>query len=289
MRAPEYYVYLVSGNVSVKKYGKDRISLKQGLIIYKNDSITLNKAAAVTLIDSVGNFLNVDSAGVYNGGDLATIFTVKANEGLSKKYFKFIFNELLNPDEDFETFKMENVTGVWGGALRGPCLNRVFPTNGLRTSATSIVFKWHKTSQSSQYILAIYDTAINELLKMSVSDTLQHLDIPQKLGGRLGRYFWRVTSKDGTCEDEDLISFELLGRNDMEGLTGQLIASFTNKDIELQLNGINTLETHGFVNEAFRCFEQLVKENPGNTALRKSYVSFLLDYGFEGEAVAAWK
>ncbi|MEI9807938.1 MAG: hypothetical protein WDO16_08745 [Bacteroidota bacterium] len=58
---------------------------------------------------------------------------------------------------------------------------------------------------------------------------------------------------------------------------------------ETQLQQIDKLEKNAFIHAASARYSSLVKANPGNKALLKSYILFLLKYGFDEEAKAAWK
>jgi hypothetical protein len=287
---PDYYVYLVSGNASITKQGAAPVAVKQNQLVYKTDVITLNKTSEITLVDKEAVFLVLNTPGTYKISELIKKATKKNNEGLTAKYLKLLFHELLDPEHDYEKFKKENIAGVWGGVSRGDdCGNRIFPVNGLKTSVTSITFRWHKTSPSSNYLFVIYDADGKELVKMQVKDTLQSFDLTNVPQGKPGKYFWRVTSPDGVCEDEVPIYFDILTAENEKIQALQLSGTSGNESLALQLQQIDKLEKNAFINVASSRYADLIKTNPENGALRKSYVSFLLKYGFDEEAGAVWK
>ncbi len=287
---PDYYVYLVSGEATITKPGAKPIVVKQSQLVYKTDVIALKKGTELTLVDKDASFVVLTAAGTYKASELLKKANKKNNEGITGKYLKLLFHELLDPEHDYEKFKKENIAGVWGGVNRGDdCGNRIFPVNGLQTSVTSIVFTWHKTSPSSNYLFVIYDADGKELVRMNVKDTLLSININEILLGRPGKYFWRVMSIDGNCEDEVLIYFDILTGENEKKLAGQLVAATGNESIEIQLQHIDKLEKNAFINVASARYAAIVKANPSNGALLKSYVSFLLKYGFEEEAASAWK
>lgn len=206
---PDYYVYLVSGEATIIKPGAKPMAVRQNQLVYKNDVITLIKGAELTLVDKDAAFLVLNTAGNYRSTDLARKLTKKNNEGLTTKYLKLLFHEL-DRSMIMKSLKKENIAGVWGGVSRGDdCGNRIFPVNGLQTSVTSIVFRWHKTSPSSNYLFVIYNADGKELVKMQVKDTLQPFNIAEIPGGSSGKYRWRVMSEDGTCEDEVPAYFDI--------------------------------------------------------------------------------
>ena len=286
---PDYYVYLISGSAGIVKPGAKAIEIKQNQLLYKSDVLVLKKGTEITLVDKEANFLVLNTAGTFKTAELIKKGSKKNNEGLTGKYLKLLFHELLDPNHDFEKFKKENIAGVWGGVSRSDgCGNRIFPINGLKTSVTSITFRWYKTSPSANYLFVIYNVEGKELVKMNVKDTLQPFNIAEILQGNSGKFLWRVTSEDGTCEDEVPIYFDLLTAENEKKQSDQLIVATGAESMELQLQQIDKLEKNAFINIASARYRVLVEVNRGNGALLKSYVSFLLKYGFEEEAIATW-
>ena len=286
---PDYYVYLITGEATITRPGGKPAGIKQSQLVYKNDIITLKKGAEVTLVDKDASFFVLNAARTYKANALNAGTIKKTNDGITGRYLKLLFHELLDPNQDFEKFKKENIAGVWGGVSRGDdCNNRIFPINGLKTSAATVVFKWHKTSPSSAYSLFIYDANGNEVTKMGVKDSLQPVNINQALQGRPGKYFWRVISVDGNCEDEIPIYFDVLTAENEKKQAAE-IATGDEQSMEMQLQRIDKLEKNGYINVASSKYAALVKANPDNKALLKSYVMFLLKYGSDEEARAAWR
>jgi hypothetical protein len=287
---PDYYVYLITGDAAIVKPGAKPIAAKQSQLVFKNDVIVLKKGAEITLVDKEASFLLLNAAGTYKASELIKKATRKTNDGITGKYLKLLFHELLDPNQDFEKFKKENIAGVWGGVSRGDdCGNRIFPINGLKTSAVSLRFKWHKTSPSSNYSFFIYDGEGKELAKMNVKDTMQFVNINETLYGKAGKYFWRVISEDGTCEDEVPIYFDILTPENEKKQADRVAVVTGNESVEVQLQQIDKLEKNAFINAASVSYAAAVKVNPDNKVLLKSYIAFLLKYGFDDEARAAWK
>jgi len=63
----------------------------------------------------------------------------------------------------------------------------------------------------------------------------------------------------------------------------------SNESLEKQLQQVDKLERNGFTDAASSRYASLVKANPRDKALMKSYVAFLLKYGFDDEAKAVWR
>ena len=287
---PDYYVYMVTGDVTIIKPGAKPIAVEQKQLVYKNDVIAVKKGGEITLLDKDANYFLLNTAGNYTNVAIKSRSKTHS-EGITRKYLRFLFDELINPDHDFEKFKKENIAGVWGGVERSEeeCENRIFPINGLKTSAASIVFRWHKSSPSSNYSFVIYDAAVKELFSTNVKDSLYAVNVNETLHGIQGKYFWRVTSDDGNCEKEVPIYFDILTPENEKKQVEQFVTANGNENLEIKLQQIDKLEKNAYINGAAENYAALVKAYPDNKALLKSYVSFLLKYGFDKEAKAVWK
>lgn len=286
---PDYYVYLIKGNASIANAGKKPVMVKQKQLVFKNDVLSIGKGAELTLVDRNANYYVIKTEGVNKVSGLIKKVIAKAADGLTAKYLKLLFHELLDPNQDYDKLKKENIAGAWGGVSRGDeCENRIYPVNGLQTSAASILFRWHKTSRSSNYLLAIYDRDGIELSGIKVKDTLLSVNVAEIVKGKKGKYFWRVTSEDGICEDEIPIYFNLLTPDNEKLLTEQLIGNSAGTTLEEQLQQIEKLEKNAFIDAAAARYSLLVKSNKDNKALLKSYVLFLIKYGFDEDARNMW-
>ena len=287
---PDYYVYLSTGEATIARPGTKPVGAKQNQLVYKNDVIILKKGAEVTLVDKDASFIVLNTAGTYKADELIKKATKRNNDGITGKYLKLLFHELLDPNQDFDKFKKENVAGVWGGVSRGDdCHNRILPMDGFKTSGASIVFKWRQTSRSSNYTFEIYDHENKPVNKINVKDTVLLVKVNDVLHNEKGIYKWRITSEDRGCEDEMPIYFEILTPENEQKLIGQLLASMGNETLEKQMQQVDRLEKNGFIDAASSRYAALVKANPEDKALMKSYVAFLLKYGFDEEARLAWR
>ncbi|MES3017426.1 MAG: hypothetical protein V4721_06585 [Bacteroidota bacterium] len=282
---PEYYVYLVRNSVSVEKFGEKKIPVKQNQLIYKGEIVSLKENSELTLVDKEGNFIVLNKKGEYKTTDISEMFKVIPNDGLTKKYFKLLFDELLKPDESFSAFKEKNTMGVYRAE---GCGNRIFPMNNLKFSTDSILFKWYSTSPMSNYFLTIYDEMGNELVQVNVKDTIKYISSSLLLLVQGNKYFWNIASLDGSCEDEVPISFTILNKDDVQVLIRRLGFRTVSYDLNEGLQQIEMLEKNGLVYEAFDWFDSLLKFNASNRALRKTYVAFLLKYCLDNEAFSVW-
>jgi hypothetical protein len=282
-------VYLVSGNVTIDSAGKQK-TVKQKQLLFKKDILSLKKGAEITLVNKDEKFFKIKIAGSKEVSRYIEDTRPATGDGATAKYVKFIFSELFDPSHDFEKFKKKNIAGIRGGVSRGDdCNNRVLPVDGFKTSGISIAFKWRKTSPSSNYGLEVYDGENKPLDTIYVKDTVVTLKINETMNGKPGIYKWRVISGYDTCEDERPIYFEVLTLESEQKLIEQLIAAIGNDSWEKQFQQVDKLEKNGLIDAASSRYAALVKANADDKTLLKSYIAFLLKYGFEEEARAAWK
>ena len=286
---PEYYVYLVKGDVMVQKPGKKSEKIKQKYLIFKDDILLLPKNAEVTLVNKDANYVVLNSPGLVKAKDLEKK-THDSYTGVTKKYMNLVWHELLDPDYDLTKFKKQNLGGVWGGASRGEdCNNLIFPINGLKTSSDSMKFKWHKTTSSSSYTFYIYDDSGSEIVKMETSDTVKLVDIRKALKSKPGKYYWLIKGNDKGCEEEVPLYFELMSREDESTLIASLIPQTQDDDLISQLEKLDKLEKNGLIFKAYDYYATIIKANAGNLPLLKSYIIFLFKYGFDAEAESEWE
>ena len=139
---PDYYVDLVTGGVTLSRPGGKSEAVKYKQLIYKTDKITVAKGAELTLVDRDAGFYVINTSGTNSAGEWVKKATRKTKDGVTTGYLKLLFHELLDPNQDFDKFKKENVAGVWGGVSRGDeCVNRILPIPGYKTSGPVILFK----------------------------------------------------------------------------------------------------------------------------------------------------
>ena len=286
---PEYYVYLVKGDITVQKANKKVEKIKQKDLIFKEDVLTLPKNSEVTLVNKDASYVVLNAPATIKASELGKKIH-ESYTGVTKKYLNLVWHELLDPNYDYTKFKQQNLGGVWGGVSRGDnCNNLIFPVNGLKTSMDSIMFKWHKTSTSSDYTLTIFDGMGAEIVKLPVGDTVRWVNLKQVIKTGPGKYYWLIKSSKGDCEDEVPLYFELMSANDEIALVSSLLPQTLGNDLVTNLEKLDKLEKNALILKASEYYQTVIKENPGNLPLLKSYIVFLFKYGFDLEAESAWE
>ncbi len=286
---PEYYIYLVKGNVTVNKATTKAVKVKQSQLIYKDDIITIGPNSEVSLANKKSEFIVLNASGTYKAIDLSKKTPSPAN-GVTKKYISLMWQEMIGASHDLSKFKKENVSNVHGGVSRGESCNLLlFPVNGLKTSGDSIYFKWKKINSEASYNLSITDGEGNDVAMIPVRDTQQVVSMLKISNGKPGKFYWMVKPKNINCDDDMPFYFDLLSKDSVEKLIATLNIKNDPEDMESQLQTIEAYEKYGLIHSAINIYSELVKKHKENKPLYKSYIAFLLQYGYEVEAIAAWK
>lgn len=285
----DYYVFLVKGEVLASKPGENAVLISQNSFLDNDESIIIKKNAEVTLAGKNQDYYVLRTPGTFKVNKLGSA-NADPIPGVTKAYLKLVWNELFHPHDDFKTFAKDNNATAYGGVSRGiECNNLIFPVPDLKTSADSLHFIWHQTSPSSNYSLIVYDNQRKEVVNMPVKDTQQVLNLTQNIHSP-GNYYWLVKAEDGTCEDEVPVVFELLTKEIEQQIISSILSGNNNDDdLPGELQAINKLEKNGLIPAASEYYLKLVDGNAGNEALLKSYVLFLLKYGYDEKAYAAWQ
>ena len=283
-QSPVYCVYLFSGDVTIRSGNTTAEKIKQNQFLFSNQLLKIGSNAQVTLVSKDARYIVLKTAGEFNTNDLGKILNNNP-PGVTKKYLGLLWDQLSAPDNNYSVFKKKNAGGVSAGVERGDeWENLIFPVVNLRSSQDSIAFKWYQTGSTVEYIFSIYDDQLTELLKINVKDTQQLLNLKDLLKGKTGNYFWNVKSTDAQGCEHDPIPFTLVSKEGEEDAVRPLLALLPSNDLFGQLDIIDKLEQNKWIYRASGYYAKLVQENPDNVFLCKSYIVFLLKYGFEKEA-----
>lgn len=292
---PAYYVYLIKGEARVRKSGGKLNKILPHDLLYKDDVLFLKPRAELTLVDKSNNFVVLTVAKSYRVDSLSRLNNRKP-QNITKKYLQMVWDELLNPTTDYTVFKAANLAQVSGGVSRGrnKCNNLVFPRDGMKISEDSIPFKWVHTSDTMQYDLNLNGPQ-GQKLELPVSDTVYFV-ASSTLGGP-GKYCWLVKGQHSkssvadsiSCENKVPACFQIITKEEEAKKFSSLLPQRMKPGLGTQLLLISNLEKNGLVFSAIHSYENLVKSNPSDPALLKSYVAFLMKYGFDEKAASAWK
>ncbi len=162
----------------------------------------------------------------------------------------------------------------------------IFPVNGLRTFEDSLSFVWKQTSAAHSYTLFLYDGTGKEIISKPEKDT-QAIISTVALQLQNGKYYWLIKGENGSCEDGRPLYFELMTKDEEAKLIDLLITN-NSEDLSNQLQIIDKLEKNGLIYVASNYYANAVKANSGDEFLARSYTLFLLQYGFDDEALKVW-
>ena len=281
-QAPSYCIYLMSGDITVSAKGKPAEKAKLNQFLSDNQELKLGGKAQLTLVTRESKYLVLNTPGTYPVASLSQNLK-NYPPGVTQKYVSLLWKDLVASQDNFSSVRKSASVGTMGGVHRGDdCGGLVFPTPGLHTSEDNIRFTWRTIPKSGNYELVILDDKLNDVLVRQVADTIVNVNIPKELGGKVGSFYWTVRVKT-SCEI-DPAPFEFVTKEQEEKSAGseQTFQSIT--DPIQELSAIDQLVKDGWIYRAFRYFDKLVKNNPGNKMLSGQYAMLLLQYGFSKEA-----
>ena len=285
---PQYYVFLIKGNVTVLNNSKKKVPLRQNDFLYETDKILFQQGAELTLVDHEKRFFNIYGRKEVPVKDLAKLFSAKKNTGITVKYLELLWDELLDPQESSSKVTNRNVGAVWGGISRGEtCVQSIFPTDSVLTSIDTITFKWHPLDDKLEYELYIYNDRKEPIAVFQTADTSLSVKVSGWLTGKRSDLFWRLKSKTDTCGHWKLNNLSILDRETEEKLIQSLIKP--GASLEDQLECIQRLYNKRLIPVAKLYFEKLVNSDPTNKPLLHSYIAFLIDNGYSDDALALLK
>jgi len=283
---PEYYSYLVKGQVQYKKAKAKPSSLAPKTLLYSDDAIILPKGknAEVTLVDKKSNYIIISAPGTYKVADLPQK-AHKEPESITGKYFHMVWEELFQPQKDFSRFKKRNLPGITGGVSRGDCDVLKGPFNESVLGDVDITFSWRNFSSDQLYTFLLIDEELNEVLRLKIRDSQIILNSGAWRRRQIARYYWKVISSNSTCTDFPTYEFQLWTDKEITEKVNNIKASVANNgDTTLyHIQIAELLEKQNMFDEANKYYLSAL-EQTSDQVLKSAYAAFLLRMGKEKEA-----
>ena len=285
-QTPEYYSYLVKGQVQYKKAKAKPTDLVPKTLLFREDLIILpkGKKTEITLVDTKSNYLVISDPGTYKIAELSQK-AHKEPESITGKYFHMVWEELFQPQKDFGTFKKRNLPGLSGGVSRGDCDILKAPFNESIAGYGDILFSWKNFSTDMLYTFVLSDEKNNEVLRLKVRDTQLILNSASWLMGPRNRYYWKVTSNNSACTAFPSNDVRLWSNKEIIQRINEIKASVQNNgDSTLyQLQIAEILEKENMFDELGKFYQSAITQS-ADPVLRKAYASYLLRINREKEA-----
>ncbi|HUS00859.1 MAG TPA: hypothetical protein VMY77_03990 [Chitinophagaceae bacterium] len=285
---PEYYVYLVKGDIKIAHPKAKIVPLKQNSLVFKEDEFIVTKNSEVTLVNRDAKYIVINKQGKIKINDLGKSIH-NSYTGVTEKYLKLLWHELLDPNYDYSKFKLQNIAGVYGGVSRGEenCENVIFPISGLKTSFDSLHFFWKKIDSINTYHMVIYDATGEKIFNKAVSDTQLIISLSKEGLIKNGKYVLSIKEPLSGCEEGTAHVFEILSKEQEQKIINGYKEP-TSIDLLTQLQLIDKMEKNKLIYAAMAKYSSLIKLYPDNT-LKKTYYDFLSHYGFITKAEDVFK
>ena len=283
-QVPSYCIYLMSGDITVSAKGKQPEKARINQFLTDNQELKLGNKAQLTLVNKDSKYLVLNTAGTYQVGALSQNLK-NYPPGVTQKYVSLLWKDLVASQDNFSAVRKSASAGVIGGVHRGDdCGVLVFPSPGMRTSNDDIRFIWKKNGKGGEYELSVSDDQMNEILTRPVSDTQVNLVISRDLKGMKGRMYWSIRPRAMPSCEIEASPFDLASNDEADKAVATERDFLAKNDPIDQLSVIDQLIKDGWVYKAFRFYDILVRNNPGNRMISGQYAMLLLQYGFSKEA-----
>jgi len=283
---PEYYSYLVKGQVQYKRAKAKPLTLAPKTLLFREDVIILpkGKKAELTLVDKNSNYIVLSNPGTYKVAELPQK-PHQESESITAKYFHLVWEELFQPKKDFATFKKRNLAVVSGGVSRGDCDVLKTPRNETIVGNTDLVFAWKNFSADPIYTFILSDEKNNEVLHLKVRDTQLILNTASWLISPKNGYYWKVLSTNSSCTAFPTHELRLWSGKEISQRVNEIKSSVKNTgDTSLyHLQVAELLEKENMFDEVNKYYKAVIDQST-DQVLRTSYAAFLLRMDKEKEA-----
>lgn len=283
---PEYYSYLVKGQVQYKRAKAKALTLPPKTLLFQEDLIILpkGKKAELTLVDKNSNYIVLSDPGTYKVSELPKK-PHKQSESITGKYFHLVWEELFQPKKDFATFKKSNLAAISGGVSRGDCDVLKGPLNETIAGSGDITFAWRNFGNDPLYTFVLSDEKNKELLRLKVRDTQLILNSSSLLNESKNRYFWKVSSINSSCTAFPSNELRVWSNKELTQKLNEIKSSVTNigDTILYHLTVAELLEKENMFDEANKYYQSSIREFP-DPILKAAFASFLLRMDREKEA-----
>lgn len=177
-------VFNVKGSV-YRKLTNTLKPLTKGMFISKKSTLLVSDSAEITTINSEGRAFQINEAGEYKYKSILEHNTLKNAKGLTSKYFKLIWNELI---------KNNSGKTIIGGVFRGDVIMES-PIDSTKTASSKLTFKWKVDEELSQCYLFIKNTETEDVLKLATNGSELSLYKNNAIFSEGSEFQWTV-SKD---------------------------------------------------------------------------------------------
>ncbi|BAO74636.1 hypothetical protein WPG_0406 [Winogradskyella sp. PG-2] len=185
----------------------------------------VNESTKITAINSKGEAFQISKSGEYNYNKILEHNVLKNAKGLTSKYFKLIWDELL---------KKNSGKTIIGGVFRGDLLMQS-PIDSTMLASSKLTFKWTTDKDTPQYYLFIKNIETEEIFKFATNGSELSLYKDHSIFSQGVSFQWSVSiSEFPNLKNIPFYSFTLIDRVEYESIKTSY------KDL------INDLKTLGF-------------------------------------------
>jgi hypothetical protein len=191
--AQQMVVYHTKGNVAVR-VGNKKTPATKGTVIGKNAYLEVKNGSTCMLIGQKGHSVQIDKEGTYSHARLEQLIAAGKNQGVSSKFFAYVYDNLLYKKEKIAV----NVTPV---VYRAEPLMKM-PEQYSFSTAAEIIFTWRQTALKStvhfQLLTHNDSVLIDTIFKSNQTSFRLTPQILELLPGQL--YKWNAEDQYNTAK-----------------------------------------------------------------------------------------
>jgi len=270
-KQPDFKVYYVKGNCTVKQNGKI-VKIKRGDELTSGQNITLASKSQLVLIHKSFATIQLLEPGVFEVSQLAKDTESKSTSKITASYFRYIWDELNTHHDSPENDPRKYMVNT-GAASRG-CL--------VSTSVDVDTIYYHhgplpvylKAANKISYA-GFYDSENDgiALLKQKLSGGLVAIDSIAARLKKKGVYYWEIAGEDGNSCSRFFL--QVLNTEDynqkIQNIFSAIVPAAPAQTAWMK--GFIMEENH-FLAEAFHYYKEAVKSDPKNKVYKKAVNRF---------------
>lgn len=229
-------------NVKGSAYSKIKSELKpitKGMFITEKSTLLVNESSEITTINSEGNAYQIKNAGEYKYNNILEHHTLEKAKGLTSKYFKLIWDELL---------KKNSGKTIIGGVFRGDVLMQ-FPADSSKLASSKLTFTWKTEDEVKQYYVFIKNIETEESLKFGTNGSELSLFKDHALFSEGDQFEWSVSTNEfPNLKNISFYSFTIIDRSDYDNIK----SSYNDLIADLETLGLSRSEVEHIICETYR-------------------------------------
>lgn len=213
--------------------------LTKGMFIKDKSTVLVSRTTEIIAISAGGEAFQINKEGEYKYSRILKQRVIENSKGLTSKYFKLIWDELL---------KKSSGKTIIGGVFRGDILME-FPLDSTSMASSRLTFKWKTEDGVKQYYFFIKNVESEEVIKLATNGSELSLYKNQAIFSNGNKFQWSVSKIEfPNHKNIPFYTFTLIDRAEYDVLKTNY------KDLinDLKVLGLSNAEIENSLCETYR-------------------------------------